>query len=968
MLEKLIEAALPHRFVVLALTLVCAIAGALSLWRLPMDAYPDTTPVQVTVNTSAPALSPVEVERQITAPLEQTISGLPGLTQVRSISKFGLSQIVATFDDETDLYLARQVVSERLQGVTLAQGVEPPSLGPVSTGLGEVFQYVLKSQTLSLSELRTLHHWIVRPQLLQVPGVAEINTWGGEELQYHVVFEPERLLRYELTLDDVARALRRNNANVSGGLLSRAGAATLVQGSSLLQDEAQIAQVVIAARDGVPIKVGDVARVRADHEVRRGAVTAQGQGEVVLGLGFMLVGENSRVLTALLERRLEQAKRSLPLELEVVPVYSRTKLVDQVMRTVRDNLLEGALLVIAVLFIFLGELRAGLIVALAIPLSMLFAFNGMLRFGVAGSLMSLGALDFGLVVDSSVIMVEHASRKLQEERSSRSVLEIVKEAAIEVRRPTLFGELIIAVVYLPILALEGVEGKLFKPMALTVIFALLGSMLLSMTLTPVLASLLLKRPKPGSGSHEPPRLVRALNRLYAPILAWAVRHRGLVLAASLLLIGNAAFLASRLGTNFIPTLREQAIAINTVRLASVSLEESVRYGTQLERLLLKRFPDEIEHIWTRTGSGEVATDPMGLEVSDMFITLKPRAQWTRAKTQEGLMAQMDVALEGMPGMRAIFSQPIEMRMNEMTSGLKADVGVKLFGDDLEVLREQADRLRQIIEALPGASDVSVEQLTGAPTLRVEVDQEALARFGIAAEEVLELVEALGTPKVGEIVQGQRRFALVLRLDDRYRQEPERLGRLWVSSSAGQRVMLSQLATITTVEGPSTITREWARRRITVQVNVKDRGLREFMQQLRERVDAELKLPPGYVIEYGGQFEHLERARGRLMIVVPLALLLVVMLLYISLGRTRDVALVFTGVPLAAVGGVFALWARGLPLSISAAVGFIAVSGVAVLGQLVLVSRLRALQDDGVELEVATLRAAAERLRPVLMTG
>lgn len=967
MLEKLIEAALAHRFVVLALTLVCSIAGALSLARLPMDAYPDTTPVQVTVNTSAPALSPVEIERQITAPLEQSISGLPGLTQVRSISKFGLSQIVATFKDDTELYLARQVVSERLQSVTLAKGVEPPSLGPVSTGLGEVFQYVLKSETLSLSELRTLHHWIVRPQLLQVPGVAEINTWGGEELQYHVIFEPDRLLKYGLTLDDVSRALRRNNANVSGGILSRAGAATLVQGISLLKDEAQIAQVVIAARDGVPVKISDVAQVRADHEVRRGAVTSQGQGEVVLGLGFMLVGENSRVLTERLERRLEQAKRSLPPQVEVVPVYSRTKLVDQVMRTVRDNLLEGALLVIAVLFIFLGDLRAGLIVALAIPLSMLFAFNGMLRFGVAGSLMSLGALDFGLVVDSSVIMVEHASRKLQEDRSSRSVLEIIKEAAVEVRRPTLFGELIIAVVYLPILALEGVEGKLFKPMALTVIFALFGSMLLSMTVTPVLASLLLKRPKPGA-SHKPPRVVRAMSYLYVPLLSWAMRHRGLVLAASLLLMGNAAFLASRLGTNFIPTLREQAIAINTVRLASVSLEESVRYGTQLERLLLARFPDEIEHIWTRTGSGEVATDPMGLEVSDVFITLRPRGQWTRAKTQDELMAQMDAALEGMPGMRAIFSQPIEMRMNEMTSGLRADVGVKIFGDDLALLREQADALRQIIESIPGAADVSVEQLTGSPTLRVEVDQEALSRFGIAAEEVLELVEALGTPKVGEIIQGQRRFALVLRLDDRYRQAPERLGRLWVSAPSGQRVMLSQLAKITTVEGPSTITREWARRRITVQVNVKDRGLREFVQQLRARVDAELKLPPGYVIEYGGQLEHLERARARLLIVIPLALMLVVMLLYISLGRTRDVALVFTGVPFAAVGGVLALWARGLPLSISAAVGFIAVSGVAVLGQLVLVSRLRDLQDAGVALEVATRQAATERLRPVLMTG
>ena len=963
-LDRLIDFSLRQRGVVLLGSAILVAAGLASFQRLPFDAYPDTTPVQVSVNTVAAALAPLEVERQITAPLEQAISGLPGLVEVRSISKFGFSQITAVFDDDTDVYLARQVVGERLQTVELPDGVGLPGLGPVSTGLGEVFQYLIESDELSARELRTLHHWVVRPQMLQVPGVAEINTWGGYVKQFHVVFDPNLLIRYDLSLDEVATALRRNNTNVGGGALSRGGEAQIIQGVGLVSGVDDLENIVIAARDGVPILVRDVARVEEGHEIRRGAVTAHGRGEAVLGLGFMLMGDNSRELTRRLEARLGEVQRSLPGNVQLTPVYSRSHLVDQVLRTVRNNLLEGALLVVAILFIFLGNIRAGIIVALAIPLSMLFAFNAMLRFGIAGSLMSLGAIDFGLVVDSSVIMVENAVRRVNEDTTGRSVREVVRDAAVEVRKPTLYGELIIAVVYLPILALEGIEGRLFRPMALTVIFALIGSMILSFTLMPALASLVLERRK----KHRDNFFVRALQRVYRPVLTWVLARRALVLVIAALILVNGALLASRLGSEFIPRLREQAVVINTVRLAGVSLEESVRYGTRIELLLLAEFPDEIAHVWTRTGTAEVATDPMGLEVSDVFITLTPRNLWTRARTQDELMHEMSGVLDGMPGMRAIFTQPIEMRMNEMIAGIRADVGIKLFGDDFDLLRAKADEIGRVVEGVDGAADVTVEQITGLPILRIEVDRGAIARYGIPADEVLALVESLGGRRVGEVVEGQMRFDLVLRLDDRFREDPRRIERLPITAPGGQRVPLGQVADISVVEGSSTINREWARRRITIQANVRGRDVGSFVADVRDAVAAGVELPPGYYVRFGGQFEHLVRARERLMIVVPLALLLIFSLLYLTFGRVRYALLVFTGVPFAAVGGVVTLWLLDMPFSISAGVGFVAVSGVSVLGQLVLVSRATQLMAVGRSLAEATREAAETRLRPVLMTG
>jgi heavy metal efflux system protein len=964
MLTRLIELCLRYRPIVLLATAILVVFGVASVLRLPFDAFPDTTPVQVQVNTAAPALSPLEVERQITFPVEQAISGLPGLIEVRSMSKFGFSQVTAIFDDETDIYLGRQVVSERLAAVELPESVSRPALGPVATGLGEVFQYLIRSDTFSAQELRTLHHWVIRPQMVQVPGIAEINTWGGYEKQYHVVVDPQRLVKHDLTLDDVARVLRHGNRNAGGGVLDQAGESQLIQGQGLVGGIEDLQAMVLANVEGTPIHLRDVAEVREGHEIRRGAVSAEGAGEAVLGLGFMLMGENSREVTQKLDARLAQVRRSLPEGVEVMPVYSRTELVSNVLKTVRNNLLEGALLVIAVLFVFLGNLRAGLIVALAIPLSMLFAFNAMLKFGIAGSLMSLGAIDFGLVVDSSVIMVENSARRLGEDTTGRSIREIVRDASVEVRRPTLFGELIIAIVYLPILALEGVEGKLFKPMALTVIFALAGSMILSMTLMPVLASYTLKK---GAGESDN-RLVRWLKRRYRSVLDWALRKRTLVLVIAGLVVANAAFLATRLGSEFVPRLREQAVVINTVRIAGVSLDESVRYGTQIERLLLQEFPAEIQHVWTRTGAAEVATDPMGIEVSDVFITLTPRELWTRGATQDELVAQMSAVLDGMPGMRSIFTQPIEMRVNEMIAGIRSDVGIKLFGDDFDTLRAKADEIARAVEEIPGAVDVTVEQLTGQAMLAIDVDRQAAGRYGIPAGEILEMIESLGTRKVGEVIEGQRRFDLVLRLGDDARSSAEQIGRVLIHSGSGAQVPLSAVADIQAVEGPSAIQREWAKRRVIVQANVRGRDVGSFVGDIRRVVSEEVDLPDGYYTTLGGQFENLERAQKRLLIVVPIALLLIFSLLYLTYGRVADAIRVFTGVPFGAVGGIAALWIRDLPFSISAGVGFIALSGVAVLGDMVLVSRVMQLLKRGYAPLQAIREAAETRLRPVLMTA
>jgi heavy metal efflux system protein len=966
MLNAIIDFSLKNRFVVLLVTGLLIVVGIRSAAHLPLDAFPDTTPIQVQINTTAPELSPEEVERLITFPVEYAMGGLKGLEELRSVSKFGFSQVVAIFEDGTNIYFARQQINERLGEARLPEGIERPKMGPVATGLGEVYHYLLSSSNpeIDLTELRTLQDWVIRPRLVRVPGVAEINAWGGYEKQFEVQTDPAKLAKYALTLDDLRRALKQNNQNVGGGYVIRSGEASLVHGVARTVSTEQIANIVIEAHDGVPIRVRDVAEVEIGHAIRRGGVTAEGKGEAVLGLAFMRMGENSRDVTNALDAAMEDVKRSLPAGVNVHVVYKRTDLVHHVLKTVERNLFEGAILVIAVLFAFLGNFRAGLIVASAIPLSMLFAVTMMERIGIAGSLMSLGAIDFGLVVDSSVVMVENCVRRLAHDRSNRKKLSIIRDAAVEVRKPTMFGELIIMIVYLPILTLEGIEGKLFRPMALTVIFALTASLILSLTLMPVLASLGL----PRKLSEKETFVDRMAHRLFQPLLGWGLNHPRLTLVSVAAITVFATILGLRLGSEFVPRLNEGSVVVNTIRLASVSLEESLRYGNHIEGYLRKKFPDEIQDIWTRTGSAEVATDPMGLELSDIFITLKPREQWKRARTQGELVSAMAQATKVLPGMRAVYTQPIEMRINEMVAGIRADLGIKLYGDDLETLKAKAEDIEKVVKAIPGAADTTVEQVTGLPVLRINVDNEALSRYGVPAQAVTDAIRAIGGIDVGEVIEPGRRFPLVVRLPMSYREDPNALESIFITTVTGQRLPLTRLASLEETTGPSTIQRDWGERRIIVQTNVRGRDIASFVKEAQERIRREVKLPTGYTIEWGGQFEHLERAERRLYIVVPLALTLILSLLYLTFHSLRDALMIFSGVLFARVGGILGLYLMGLPFTISAGVGFVALAGASMLEGLVLVSAIRDRMARGMSKREAIEDARLARLRPVLMTG
>jgi heavy metal efflux system protein len=964
MLKTLIEFAITRRWLILGLAVVLVVAGLLALLRLPFDAFPDTTPVMVQVNVSAPGWAPEDIERQLTYPVERELSGLAGLFEIRSISKYGISQVNLIFQEGIDIYRARQQTTERLIAVKLPAGVEAPKLGPISTGLGEIFHYVVVGKTEDPTELRTVQDWIIKPQLQSVPGVAEVNSWGGYAKQYHILVDPSRLAQYQMSLSRVVDVVRESIGNVPGGQIVRAGEQTLVTGVGIVSRREQIENIVIETRNDVPIHIHDVGDVVVGHEIRRGAATYQGQGEVVLGLGFMITGQNSRDIARQLTARLEEIKPSLPPGIEAKPVYVRTNLVDQVLDTVKHNLAFGAALVIAVLFLFLGNLRAGLIVASAIPLSMLFAVDLMTRFGIVGSLMSLGAIDFGLAVDNAVIQVENAVRRLAHPEERRSRLEIVRNAILEVRKPTLFGELIIILVYLPILTLQGAEGKMFRPMAITVVFVLLGSLLLSFTVIPALIATFLTKPI----KEREPVLVRWAQRLYRPVLDWSLRHRAAVtsIAGMMLLVGCWGF--TRLGGEFIPRLSEGTITINVVRMAGISIEQAVANGESIEKALLAKFPDEIEQIWSRTGTAELATDPMGIELTDIYCSLKPRNQWKRANNQSELVELMNEELSDFPGMNAAFTQPIEMRINELVAGIRTDVGIKLFGDDLAILEKKAEEIAALAGQIPGGADISVEQLTGQPVFQVEVDRERLSRFGIPAREVLNYIQSIGGIPVGEVYEGQRRFELEVRLDPAYTTAPEDLERIPIQSPSGAQLTLDRVTKPFLGTGYATITREWSKRRIVVQCNVRGRDVLSYVKELKQRITSDVSLEPGYYVRYGGQFENLERARNRLAIVVPLALLLIFALLYWTYGSVRDAILIFTGVPLAAIGGVAALALRGMPFSISAGVGFIALSGIAVLNGLVLVSHIKKLRSEGHSLDVAIRESGMVRMRPVLMTA
>lgn len=968
MLNWIIEASLRNRKLVLVLAALFAVVSVAAIRHLSIDAFPDVTDVMVQVNTVAPALGPEEIESQISAKVEQVMGGLPRLKLVRSMSKFGLSQVTLVFEDGTDIYFARAQALERLQSVELPDGIERPSLGPIATGLGEIYHYVVTLPSGDLTDTRTLHDWVIKPQLLSVQGVAEVNAWGGFELQYQVLVDPVRLVRHGLSLQDLVEALERSNVNVGGGVAGAAGEALLVHGVGIVTNEEQIGGITIESNDGRAIRVRDVAQVAKGHEIRRGVVTADGRGEVVMGLGFMLMGENSHEIADRLKAKMAEIEKSLPEGARVETAYDRTVLVDQVIGTVRRNLFEGALLVVAILFLFLGHLRAAFIVALAIPLSLLFAFDLMIKTGIAGTLMSLGALDFGLIVDSSVIMVENSVRHLDQDRTQRPVAEIVAEASKEVRKPTMFGELIIMIVYLPLLALEGVEGKLFRPMALTVVFALVGSMIMSLTLMPVLASFLLTR---RSAGHHEPLIVRALKAVYRPVVRYAVAHPVLVIGSALIAVIGTVPLALRLGSVFVPRLDEGSIVINTIRFPGVSVEESVRIGTQVERLLLDKFPTEIDRVWTRTGTPEVATDPMGLEVSDVFVMLTPRERWHEAGTRAELEERMRAVLRSFPGMSFSFTQPIEMRFNEMISGVRTDVGVKVFGDDYTVLKELASKVQRILSAVPGAAEPAAEPIAGQPVLRVTLDQEALSRHGLRARDVLSMVEAAGGIEVGEVRDGARRFSLAVRLPDRSIENADLFGSVLIPAPDGQRLPLSSLARVERTSGPLVINREWGKRRVVVSCNVVGRDLGSFVSEARDRIETDLGAElrkKGARVEFGGQYENLVRASKTLSLVVPLALLLILVLVYSTYGNVRDSLRVFTGVPFSLVGGVLALHLRGMPFSISAGVGFIALAGVSVLADMVMVSTIRQFLNEGRPVRQAVLAGAEQRLRPVLMTA
>lgn len=973
MFNKLIEISLRNRLVVALLFAVAFASGSVALFHLPIDAFPDTTPVQVQINTIAPALGPEEIEKQLSLPVELAVSGLPGLVHVRSISKFGLSQVVAIFEDEMAILDSRQLIMERLAAVQLPAGIDPPELGPISTGLGEVFHYMLRSDNpeRTLADLRTLHDWVIKPQLRKVPGVAEINSWGGKEKQYHVIVSPTSLIKYGLTYDDVATALRDNNANVGGGQVETGGQTLLVHGLGRVSNTEEIGEIVIDAVDGVPIRISDVAEVAIDHELRRGAVSAGGRGEAVMGLGFMLMGENSRDVTLALKQALETVAQSLPDDVILETVYDRTELIDQVIATVEHNLVAGAILVIAVLFLLLGNLRAGLLVAATIPMAMLFAALGMQSLGITASLLSLGAIDFGILVDGSLVMTEanlrHLTARQMELNRSLTAGErfaVILESSREVVRPIIFGMAIIIIVFLPVLTLEGIEGKMFSPMALTFIVALLGALLVAVFLTPVLSFAFLPRTfKPRTHA-----MTQRMKEFYAILLSHTLHWRKAFLSVVVLVFIATMAISFRLGGEFLPKMSEGSLVVSVVRLAGVSIEESIAYNTRMEQLLMDEFPDEVRTVWSRIGSAEVATDPMGTELTDMFLALTPKEQWTRATSQHELTALVERALHGLPGIRSVLTQPIELRVNEMISGIRGDVGIKIYGEDFDTLVELGEQVEHVMTAIPGAADVAVEQITGQPTLQIEVDRQALARYGVAAKDVLDIVGAIGTPKVGDVYEGERSFPLVLRVPDQLRHDPVALANTLIPTRTGAVLPLKQLATLSVVDRPSTINREWGRRLLKVQVNVRDRDIASFVDEARTRISDEIALPDGYLIEWGGQFENLERSQQRLMIVVPITLLLIFILLYFSLKRFSDVLIIYTGIPLAAIGGVIMLYGRGIPFSVSAAIGFIALSGIAVLNGQVLIAAIRSMIDDGMALRQAVVAASRQRLIPVLATA
>ena len=978
MINAILRLSIERRFLMLSLILVLVGVGVWSFQRLPIDAVPDITNVQVQINTEAPGYSPLEAEQRITFPVETALYGLPNLSYTRSLSRYGLSQVTVVFEEGTDIYFARNLINERLGAIksALPPGLEP-EMGPIATGLGEIFMYTVEAlpgatqadgSPLDATALREIQDWIIKPQLAQVPGVIEVNTIGGYDKQYHVTPSPQRLLEFGITVDELVSTLRANNTNRGAGYIERNGQQLLVRSPGQLATIGDIEQVVIANRDGVPVRVADVAEVAIGKELRTGAATRDGK-ETVMGTAMMLVGENSRAVAQAVAEKLEAIQPSLPDGVKVEAVYDRTALVDKAIATVEKNLLEGALLVIVVLFLLLGNLRAALITAAVIPLSMLATITGMVRSGVSANLMSLGALDFGLIVDGAVIIVENCIRRLsqaqhQGQLALKERLQLVFEATNEVIRPSLFGVAIITVVYLPIFALTGVEGKMFHPMAATVVMALLAAMVLSLTVVPAAVAVFMG----GKISEKESPVISGAKSLYRPALRVAMRFRWLVLGGATTLVAVCLWLATTLGSEFIPQLDEGDIALHALRIPGTGLEQSIEMQSQLEERL-KAF-GEVDKVFAKIGTPEVATDPMPPSVADNFVILKPRSQWPNPdKTKDELVAEMAAAVEMLPGNKYEFTQPIEMRFNELISGVRADLGIKVFGDDLDQLLASANDVLEVVESMEGAADARVEQVTGLPMLSVHPKRMALSRYGLTVDDLQDLVAAgVGGENAGLIYEGDRRFQLVVRLPEDIRRDVDSLADLPVPLPDGGYVPLSEVAELELAPAPNQISRENGKRRVVVTANVRDRDLGGFVEEAQARIADDVDLPPGYWLDYGGTFEQLQSASQRLAIVVPVTLAIILALLVMAFGSLKDALIIFTGVPLALTGGVLSLWLRDMPLSISAGVGFIALSGVAVLNGLVMIAFIRDLWHEQGDLMKAIVEGALIRLRPVLMTA
>ena len=996
MLERILKFSIAQRWVVLTATLATSAFGLYNYQRLPIDAVPDITNVQVQINTEAPGYSPLEAEQRITFLVETAMAGLPDLQETRSISRYGLSQVTVIFEDGTDIYFARQLVNERIQEArsSLPPGIIP-SMGPIATGLGEIFLWTVEAnegarnpegQPYSGMDLRTIQDWIVRPQLRTVPGVADVNTIGGYQKQFHVTPEPEKLLAYGLTFRDVLAALAENNTNVGAGYIERRGEQYLIRVPGQVQDLADIERIVVGTHLGTPIYLKDVGAVLLGQELRTGAATEDGR-EVVLGTVFMLMGENSRVVAERVATKMAEVNRTLPAGVVAKTVYSRSKLVDATIETVQHNLAIGALLVIVVLFLFLGNIRAAIITACVIPLSMLFAITGMVEYGVSGNLLSLGALDFGIIVDGAVIIVENCVRRLAERQhqldrvlTRAERFDVVFAASKEVRTATMFGELIIMIVYLPILTLTGIEGKMFYPMAFTVLAALFGALILSITFVPAAVALFVT----GRISEKENLLVRAARQLYAPALRVALRHRLLTVSAAVALLVVSALMGARLGSEFLPSLDEGDLLVHALRIPGTSLSTAVEMQHTLERKL-KTYP-EVDYVFSKIGTAEIATDPMPPSVADTYVMLKPPADWPDpGRSKASLVQQLEKELLMIPGNNYEFIQPIQMRFNELIAGVRSDVAVKVFGDDMDTLAEVGADVEGVLAGVPGAADVKVEQTTGLPVLTVRLDRPAMARLGLNVSDVQDVVEvAVGGRTAGQVFDGDRRFDILVRLPERLRSNIDALRELpiplprtarrsdanvaVVGSPVQAYVPLGAVASLAIAPGPNQISRENGKRRVVVTANVRGRDIGSFVEAAQLRIQENVQIPAGYWTAWGGQFEQLLSARARLQIVVPMALLLIFALLFATFGNVRDAALVFTGVPLALTGGILFLWMRDIPFSISAAVGFIALSGVAVLNGLVMITSINRLREEGSSVDDAVFNGAIGRLRPVLMTA